>query len=373
MKILLAAAIYPPDAGGPATHAARFVLEVEKLGHEVRVVVFSKYHHLPAGIRHVRYFFALLGKVWGVDCIYAHDARSTGLPAYLVSILLRKPLILRIGGDVVWEKAMETNANPISMREFYKAGKEKGRLFSLVSRVFGRASKIIVTSAILENIYIDYYNVSKEKIIVLGNPISDVKVESFGRFNLDVEKALVFASRFVAYKNLDLLLDAFAAVYEEISPAKLYLCGAGPEQEKLETQTKRLGMGGQVIFSHKNHENVLELISKSWGTIAPALTEFNPNYLLEGLALGKPFLLSREHGLSFSVPEKLTFDPTDRKDLERKLVWFFSEEGYSEAKELIKNIQALPTWEENINTQLAIISSVVSDSPAATGPRSSGG
>ena len=129
MKILLAAAIYPPDPGGPATHALMLEGAARAEGHEVHTVVFSRFHHLPPGIRHLRYLVELIKEVRGVDVIYAHDARSTGLPAYLVSLLFRKPLVLRIGGDVVWEKAMAQGALALSVRQFYKDGRGHGLLF----------------------------------------------------------------------------------------------------------------------------------------------------------------------------------------------------------------------------------------------------
>ena len=40
-KILLATGIFPPDIGGPATYVENLAIELEKLGHKVRVVTYS--------------------------------------------------------------------------------------------------------------------------------------------------------------------------------------------------------------------------------------------------------------------------------------------------------------------------------------------
>ena len=374
MKILFAASIYPPDPGGPATHASNFKENAEALGHEVRLVTFSRYRYLPPGIRHLAYFLALNSNVHGCDVIYAHDARSTGGPAYVVSIMTSKPLVLRVGGDVVWEKATERGTLMLSLREFYSQRKHRGLLFWGVRRVMQHAKKIIVTTPLLVETYTAHYNITGDQLIVLPNPlpsIPDTTCQNLAqprRVGDAEEKALVFASRLVAYKNLNIVIDAFAAVYKEIIPAKLHLLGKGPEEAKLRAQVKRLGLGEHIVFGYGSRCKIDELLASAWGTIAPALTEFNPNYVLEGLALGKPFLLSREHGLPFAVPKQLLFDPANSKELEGRLRWFFSETGYREAKELIEKILpqssyddcsfGLPSWEANIKAQLSVLKAV---------------
>ena len=50
---------------------------------------------------------------------------------------------------------------------------------------------------------------------------------------------LLFAGRFLALKGLDLLLRAFAAVPSK--DAQLHLLGDGPEKQRLEHLTQRLG------------------------------------------------------------------------------------------------------------------------------------
>ena len=63
MKIVLAAGLYPPDIGGPATFAKQLVESLHVAGAEVVVLPFRDVLHLPPLIRHLAYFFKVLRKL----------------------------------------------------------------------------------------------------------------------------------------------------------------------------------------------------------------------------------------------------------------------------------------------------------------------
>jgi glycosyltransferase involved in cell wall biosynthesis len=102
-KILIATPIYPPQIGGPALYAKNFEREFRASGHEVFVADFGQFLKYPSGIRHLFYFFRVFKDMSRSDIILALDSFSAGLPAALASFLLKKPLILRLEGDFLWE------------------------------------------------------------------------------------------------------------------------------------------------------------------------------------------------------------------------------------------------------------------------------
>lgn len=78
--------------------------------------------------------------------------------------------------------------------------------------------------------------------------------------------------------------------------------------------------------------------------LAAAFTEFNPNFILLCLAMGKPFLMSRENGLPFRVPDMMLFDPRDREEFERKLVALMAPDGFGAARDALAQIGFSMSW-----------------------------
>ena len=122
MKILIATGVYPPDIGGPAEYAFQLNQEFKKLGYEVTVISYHLEKSLPWGIRQLWYFFRVLRHGWSADFFVAFDTLSTGAPAVFVSFIFGKKIIVRIGGDFLWESFVERSGVPVPLSEFYKIG-----------------------------------------------------------------------------------------------------------------------------------------------------------------------------------------------------------------------------------------------------------
>ena len=76
MRILLAAGIYPPDIGGPATYARLIEDELPHQDIAVTVIPYHSVRHVPKLFRHTAYFLRLLKAARGTDLIYALDPVS---------------------------------------------------------------------------------------------------------------------------------------------------------------------------------------------------------------------------------------------------------------------------------------------------------
>ncbi len=352
-RVLIAAGIYPPDPGGPAVHAKAQFEGFPELGVKTRLVAFSHYRKWPKVVRHMFYFFALLSKAPGCDVVYAHDAISAGIPAMWTKQVYKKKLILRIGGDVAWERSGELQG--LSMIEWYEQGFYKdNKFFKLSQKVLQGADVIIVVSALLTDIYTKYYGVNPLKIKVIANPVPEVS----GR-ETKIENNIVYASRLVSYKNLELVLKVLAKVFPAHPELKFIIMGDGPERKKLEAITKDLNIGSQVVFTGTVPQSqVLEETSSCLFTLAPALTEFNPNYVLQGISLGKPTIISRENGLPFSVPTEFSFSARDEAGLESCIMTILDPGGYQKAIEWVRSLNFKMGWSDNLKANVEAIKSL---------------
>jgi len=352
-RILIAAGIYPPDPGGPATHANAQFEWFKKEGYSVAVVALAHYRHLPRWIRHLFFLFNLFRAGFSSDLIYAHDAWGTGFPAWLVAFTLRKPIMLRVGGDIPWERATDSNQTDLSMNEWYLKGLHQKNMFFYFSRfVLKRMDRVVVTSDLLRNIYIAYYRVKEERIITIPNPIPTIEIKN----DEPQKKTIIYASRLVAYKNLSLVLNTMSWVFKDHRDVTFVVMGDGPERMNLEALAKHLGIEKNVLFlGVVPQSEVLKQTAACLFALAPALTEFNPNYVLQTLAYNKPFLISKENDFPFKVPELLEFNPRDIDELEERINLLLTTEGYRQAKSLVTDINFKMSWEDCLRANQGII------------------
>ena len=132
--------------------------------------------------------------------------------------------------------------------------------------------------------------------------------------------------------------------------------GDGPDKLKLERMISTLESARYVqIIPKVDQDKLFEYICSSWLGVGPALTEFNPNFILECLSFGKPVLISRENGLSVNLPDEFLFDPSDENEFEIKFEHFFNADFYKAALEKISKLDLNHGWEEVIKAHLKLL------------------
>jgi glycosyltransferase involved in cell wall biosynthesis len=91
------------------------------------------------------------------------------------------------------------------------------------------------------------------------------------------------------YKSVDHALRAFRLVSARRPFLELHVIGDGPEQARLETLARTLGISAQVRFRGRlSHAETLEAIASLRLLILTSLSEYYPNTLKEAMALGVP-------------------------------------------------------------------------------------
>ena len=312
MKILLAAGIYPPQIGGPAQYAYFLNEELKKLGVITRVVKYGSLLKLPLFLRSPFYFLKIFVLAWRYDVILGFDSMSVGLPAVLVGKILKKKVVLRLGGDFLWEQYVERTRQKITLSQFYLkeyplTQKEK-IIFHLTRRVLNGCDQIIFSTPWLKDIFVRAYSIDTNKVSIIENAFDFSAAK--GSYK---KKNFIWAGRNIFLKNIDSLKNSFARA-QKIDPS-------------IELE----------ILENIPHKELLSKLETCYAVIYPSLSEVSPNFVLEALAYGKPSIVTQETGYKNFLGEVALFvDPLNEEDLTQKIILLSNTAIYQKLQERIK-------------------------------------
>jgi len=332
MKILICTGIFPPNVGGPAQYAKEVSLELKRHGHSVKVLAFELERKLPTIIRHELFFWRTLFSLRGVDFILALDTFSVGFPAAVDAKILRKKIIIRTGGDFLWESYVERTGDLVLFRDFYKSRLDKlnfkERIIFDVTRWTLKNSKAIIFSTEWQRRFFEEaYNLNPHKNFIVENFYGE-KLESL----VPDKKIFVGGTRPLKWKNLPRLAAAFELARREDPSISLDLLGAP-------------------------YEEFLKKIQNSYAVILVSLGDISPNMILDAVRSQKPFILSRENGLYDRIKDiGLFVDPEDKKDIYEKILMLSKKEIYDEYKNKISQFNFTHSWREICDEIISIAS-----------------
>ena len=369
--ILLAAGVFYPDVGGPAIHVRKIAEKLVEEGYKVTVLAYGddRSHtqfsfrvkrisrNLPKLLQWVFYTIEAIHLSIFSDIVYAFDPTAAGMPACFAAKFLGKPFFIRVGGDPIWEREAEEGKVFMSLDQYYKDGlykKHKLLLFKMIKLMLRCADVVVLYNQTFKDFYARYYSVPIEKMHIIKNPA--FKREVVVSQTLPTDPIIVFAGRFVKYKNLLFVMKAFERVRSLTGKGKLVLIGKGPEKDSLCDFKKTLSFGEHIEFIESlPQEQLFEKIKVSSVAIGPALSEFNPNFILEALSFGKPVLLSRGHGLSIGLPEEFIFDPKNEQELIDKILYLFDPIHYKSSLAIIERLDMNQTWEKVTSAHMELL------------------
>jgi len=367
-NILLATGIYPPDIGGPATYVSVLQKELPKFGFNMKVLtygdgekkddVYQVSRRQNIVFRYFKYFLEIwkLGK-W-VDVVYVFDQVSTGIPGAMFKVFNpSKKLVLRIGGDFLWEKAYNNSWTEKSLSDYYKNEKsfiEKVYL-KIYNFVFSKSDLIIFTTDWQKNIYLRHFNIEDTKCFVVNNPFPSVGSRQMN--SSFFKKELLFAGRLIKLKNLDNLIDAVA----NVDDIKLTIIGEGPLREDLESKIKQNNLENVIsLFSALSHNELLDKINESSIVVAPAISEVSPNIVLESIKLEKPVIVTKECGFFQKYSKDLVFfNPFDVTELKSKIEYLLNEKHYNSYMEKISKIDSNRSWSDVSKEHAEILKNIL--------------
>ncbi len=313
MRILMATGIYPPEIGGPSYYAKNLADAFRKKEEDIEVVYFGRVKGWPTGLRHLGLFFKLIPGAIGADVILALDTFSVALPAALVALILRKMLVIRTGGDFLWEQYVDRTRDMVPLPFFYDkhqpfSTKEK-IVFALTKWIMKRAF-VVFSTEFQKRIWMPAYGIKEERTVVIPNAIA-------ARFEpqLAEKKNFLAFGRAIGFKNVLKMQEAFILAKEKVPEITL-------EEGKLPQHL------------------LMEKIQKGYCVLVPSLAEISPNLVLDALRAGKPFITSKYCEYTEMYKDfGLFVDPLDVRDIAEKIVMMCDEKVY---EKFSKNIAKHP-------------------------------
>lgn len=309
MNVVVVSGIWPPDVGGPASHAPEVADFLHERGHHVEVVttadvppeqrayrVSAVPRSLRPGVRHLRGAALVHRRARDADVVY-----TTGMfgRSFAGATAARKPYVVKLTADPAFERARRRGVVAGDVDEFQRGSGLRIAALRLARDVeLRRAAHVFCPSDYLRKLAVEW-GVPAERVSVLPNPAPRVpelrpREELRASFGMNGD-TLAFAGRLGPQKALDVALAAVAAV-DGIS---LVVAGEGEERARLEALA-----GPRVRFiGAQPRERVLELFRAADASILSSIWENFPHTVVEALAAGTPVIATRVGGVSEVVAD----------------------------------------------------------------------
>ena len=307
MKVLILTGIFPPDIGGPSTYVPQIGEKLARRGHEVTVVTLSDHldHddtfysfrviRLPRRAfkpwRMERTVVTVLQLGRRADVLFVN---GLALESVLANFVLRKPLVMKVVGDLAWERATGWGWTADDFETFQRRryGLRIELLKALRSWWTRRADRVIVPSRYLARWVADW-GVPAEKIVVIYNAVDPVDGVEPMSVPLQTPVKAVTVGRLVPWKRIDRLIEAL----NEISELGLVIVGDGPERPQLKRIAQELGVSGRVYFAgQRSKKETLSLMAACDLFVLNSTYEGLPHTVLEAMALGLPVVATAVGG-----------------------------------------------------------------------------
>jgi glycosyltransferase involved in cell wall biosynthesis len=108
-------------------------------------------------------------------------------------------------------------------------------------------------------------------------------------------RTVICVARLCYQKGIDVLLQAWRLVYQELPQARLLIAGTGPIQTQLEYMAQALGLLDSVEFVGLQND-IPNLLRQCDIAVLPSRWEGMPNAVLEAMACGLPCVATRVSG-----------------------------------------------------------------------------
>jgi len=323
--------IWPPDVGGPASHAPEVAEFLLSRGHRVEVVTTADQppelraypvravprHHAP-GIRHYRAAALIHHRARKNDVVY-----TTGMfgRSSLGALLARTPFVVKLTADPAYERARRWGLWHGSLEDFQASAPLPTLPLRLARDAdVRRAAHVITPSSYLRELALGW-GVEPRRATVLPNPappVPELRPRDELRTELGLDgPTLAFAGRLTAQKSLDLGIEAVRR-----AGVALVVAGDGPDRAALERR------GHARFVGPLPRQRVLELFRAADASLLSSSWENFPHTVVEALAVGTPVIATRTGGVGEVVHDGengIVVEPNDVDALTHAIERFFAD------------------------------------------------
>jgi glycosyltransferase involved in cell wall biosynthesis len=298
MNVLVVSGIWPPDVGGPASHApelAAFLLEHDHRPHALVTADVAPAPEAypvdwiprssPPGLRHLRGVARVRALARTSDVVYATGMLGRSAAG---STLAGRPFVVKLTADPAYERAWRLGLTRASLEGFQRdRGLATLPLRGARNAIVGRAAHVVAPSTYLRDLALAW---GAPEATVLPNPTPDVRALR-PREELRAElgfagQTVVFAGRLAPQKALHVAIGAAQAAQVE-----LVIAGDGPERAALER------LGHARFLGPQPRSRVLELFRAADASILSSSWENFPHGAVESLAAGTPVVATDVGGV----------------------------------------------------------------------------
>ncbi len=257
-------------------------------------------------------------EAFGADVIHVQCVSSNAWYAWQIARLLRIPLVVSVQGERTMDAQDLYGRSPLYNR--------------ILKGVLLAADRVTACSKATLNDLSNYHGISfGNRASVVYNGVSTTELLLEAKQGSAAPYFLAMG-RMVPQKGFSELLHAFGRAKTDFS---LVLAGDGPELQHLKGVCAGLGLQGRVCFAGRaDRARVSQLLGRASGLVVPSLREPMGIVALEGMAAGKPLLVSAVDGLQEIAPVSpwcRHVVPGDVPALARGLEWLASLETRNDA------------------------------------------
>jgi glycosyltransferase involved in cell wall biosynthesis len=308
MRIVIVSGIYPPDIGGPATHASDLRGELARRGHEVTVLTLWDGEGTDPGPDVIRFPRAwpwplrlaavsawLVRNATRYDVVYA-----TGLqPAAVAGARLAgRPVVVKVVGDLAWERGRRLGLTRAGFDAF-QDGRDRldprVRAMRWLQNLSLRGANEITAPSETLRRTIEGWLEGPTPVEIIANGVRTPPRRS----RRAAAAPFVYVGRLVPHKRVDRIVEAVASV----EGARLEILGDGPEEDRLADLVGALEVEARVTLrGATDHDEVMRVLSRAAALVLASDYEGLPHVVLEALACGTPVISPPVGG----VPEVVT-------------------------------------------------------------------
>jgi glycosyltransferase involved in cell wall biosynthesis len=332
VKVLIVSGIWPPDVGGPASHAPELAAYLLEHGHQPVAVVTAEAAPEPAPyeiawvrrsepLRHARAAALIRRLARTVDVVYSTGMFGrTGVGAGSA----RTPYVVKLTADPAFERARRLGLTRVGIAEF----QQEGSLATLPLRVARNAVTRHAAAVVTPSTYLGELARAwgARNVTLIPNPAPATeglssRDEARRSFGLD-GPTLAFAGRLTTQKNLPLAIEAARA-----TGLALVVAGEGAARASLER------LGHARFLGALSRERTLELFRGADATVLSSSWENFPHSVVESLAVGTPVVATDVGGVGEVLRDGvngLLVTPNDPLALAGALGRLFGEPGLLE-------------------------------------------
>ncbi len=294
LKVLLLTGIFPPDLGGPATFNSKFADWATHQDFQIRVLTYSDIKKSEPGdtkfritrisrdqnvaIRYLKMILRIILFGLRSDVILANGCF---IELSISKLFLTRPVITKIPGDPLWERARNNGETKLGIREFQAEEKTCSQKFLrfLTSRSVITSDFVITPSRELASL-VTYWGVKTERIRIIPNAVdTDIFVPPISR---KIDFDVVTMARLVPWKGIAELIEVCADLNQSLA-----VIGDGPELLKLQNLANRNNTSVRFFGSLSQTESISVMNASSVFVLNSDYEGF-PHALIEAMALELP-------------------------------------------------------------------------------------